>query len=205
MLIKVIMPSTSLVFNGSGCPPGSTSHLLNGMARQFSLHTPITHNNIAARTAITVMYNAYNVEAGPAIPTGLNRKNCRLAFAGKCVVPLMRLLATLTLSPSQSSSRFLIRNCHRRLREFSLVSDRPDSSPLIFAARLLQAGSKCQCFSSVEILLYEPFPFTVLRLWLLHSSPGSSSHCSFYAQRPSSRWARFGQFPGTLRSFTWTP
>jgi len=120
MLIKGIMPSTSFVFNGSGCPPGSTSHLLNGMNRQFSLHTPINHKNIAARTAITVMYNAYNVEAGPAIPIGLNRKNCRLAFAVKRVIPLLRLLVTLTLSPSQSSSKFLIRDCHCRLREFFL-------------------------------------------------------------------------------------
>ena len=88
------------------------------MVRQFSLHTPITQSSVAAGTAVTVTFSKFFAEAGPGISFASNRRNCALTFGVKYLIPLLCLLATHTLSFSQSPSRFLIRSCDRRLCEF---------------------------------------------------------------------------------------
>jgi len=54
---------TSLGVIGTGCPPGTTYHVLN-----------------TEKTAVTVSFSEYYAEAGPGISISSNRKNCRLTF-----------------------------------------------------------------------------------------------------------------------------
>ncbi|PPQ83467.1 hypothetical protein CVT25_007058 [Psilocybe cyanescens] len=54
---------TSLGVNGSGCPPGSTYHLLS-----------------ADKSSVTSTFSNYYAEVGPGIPISANRKNCQLTF-----------------------------------------------------------------------------------------------------------------------------
>ncbi|KAF5331872.1 hypothetical protein D9611_008833 [Ephemerocybe angulata] len=54
---------TSLGVIGTGCPPGSTYHVLN-----------------AEKTAVTVTFSEFYAEAGPGISISKNRKACQLTF-----------------------------------------------------------------------------------------------------------------------------
>ncbi|KAF9041612.1 hypothetical protein BJ165DRAFT_1595978 [Panaeolus papilionaceus] len=57
---------TSLGVNGSGCPPGSTYHILS-----------------QDRSSVTVTFSQFWAETGPNIPISSNRKNCQLTFGVK--------------------------------------------------------------------------------------------------------------------------
>ncbi|KAJ7597537.1 hypothetical protein C8J56DRAFT_1159420 [Mycena floridula] len=54
---------TSLIANGSGCPPGSIVYVLNN-----------------DHTAVTITFSQYEASAGPGIPLSDDRKNCAISL-----------------------------------------------------------------------------------------------------------------------------
>jgi len=167
---------------------------------------PITQSSVAAGTAVTVTFSKFFAEAGPVISIASNRRNCVLTFGVKYLIPLLCLLATHTLSFSQSPSRFLIRSCNRRLREFISgfwLARHWASNPRSEATISWMPESLLPSSHSTTVWAFLSRCYTAEHFIL---SPGTAhrSHCSLHRHRSRCRWACWSKFQGTPRSFTWT-